>query len=358
MARTYRIAVIPGDGTGPEVIREALKVLLAAAKKYVFNVETTSYDLGGMRYLKTGETISDETLNELRGYDSILLGAIGHTDIKPGILEKGVLLKIRFGLDQYINLRPVRLYPCVKTPIAGKSSEDIYYTVIRENVGDMYAGIGGAVMIGTPHEVAEQTMIYNRFMVDRCLKYAFEYTLKYGKKATGRGDKNTLALIGKSNVLTHVFDLWNRAFEEMGRMYPDVTREYYHVDATVLYQVWKPEMFDVVVTTNLFGDIITDLAAITQGGLGVAAGGNINPDGVSMFEPIGGTAPFWTGKNAINPLAAIGACALMLRHLREDKAADAIEKAISETTPTMRSMDAGEMGMSCTDVGDAVAGRI
>lgn len=354
--KTYKIAVIGGDGTGPEVTAEALKVLKAAGKKFQFALDLTDYDLGGRRYLATGETLSDETLAELGGYDSILLGAIGDPKIKPGILEKGVLLKARFGLDQYINLRPVKLFPGVETPIKGKGPDEIDYTVVRENVGGLYTGIGGIMMKDTPQEVAIQSMVYNRFQVERCLRFAFDYAQKNGKKARGKGEHNTLALVGKTNVLTHVFDLWDRAFHEIGQAeYPDVKREYYHVDAVCLYMVQCPEMFDVMVTTNMFGDIITDLGAITQGGLGVAAGGNINPQGVSMFEPIGGTAPAFTGMNVINPLAAICSGAMMLEHLGQADAAAAIDAAVRATTPKMKSMAAGKMGFTTTEVGDRVA---
>ena len=355
MSKTYKIAVVPGDGTGPEVIGEGCKVMEAAAQKFGFKLEKVSYDLGGARYLKTGETLTDATLDELRTFDAIYLGAIGHTDVKPGILEKGVLLRLRFELDQYINLRPVKLYPGVESPLKGKGPKEIDYCVIRENSGGLYTGIGGLSRKGTKDEVAVQQMMYTYDQVERCLRYAFEYARKYGKKARGVGPANTLALVGKSNVLTYMYELWNRVFAEVGAEFPDVKREYYHVDATCLYMVASPEMFDVIVTENMFGDIITDLAAITQGGLGVAAGGNINPQGVSMFEPIGGTAPMWTGKNAINPLAAIGAGAMMLTALGEEKAGAAIEAAIAKTTPKMKSQMANQMGFTTTQVGDLVA---
>ncbi len=304
--KVYKIAVIPGDGTGPEVTVEAIKVLKAAADKFNFKVDLTEFDFGGERYKRTGETLPDSGVEELRKFDAILLGAIGHPDVPPGILEKGILLKARFGLDQYINLRPVKLYPGVETPLKDKGPEDIDFVVVRENTGDLYTGTGGFTMKGTPDEVAVQSAVYNRFQVDRCLKYAFEYARKYGKKARGKGDKNTLALCGKTNVLTYIYDLWERAFHEMGQAeYPDIEREYYHVDATCMWMVKNPEWFDVIVTGNMFGDIITDLGAMVQGGMGIAAGGNINPEGVSMFEPIGGSAPKYTGKGVINPLAAI-----------------------------------------------------
>ncbi|HEY5529584.1 MAG TPA: 3-isopropylmalate dehydrogenase [Thermoleophilia bacterium] len=351
----YDIAVIPGDGTGPEVVAQALKVLKVAASYAGFDYGLTSYDFGGERYLRTGETLPDSAIEELRGHSAILLGAIGHPDVAPGILEQGVLLKARFALDQYINLRPVRLISGVETPIKGKGPKDIDYAVVRENSGGMYTGMGGNSRPGTKDEVAIQEMVYTYDQVARCLKYAFEYARKYGKKTRGVGPENTLALIGKSNVLTHMYKLWNRVFAEIGTDYPDVKREYYHVDATCLYMVLTPEMFDVMVVENMFGDIITDLGAVTQGGLGVAAGGNINPEGVSMFEPIGGTAPMWTGKNAINPLAAIGAAQMMLEHLGQSEAASRIDRGIALAVSKMRSMVAGEMGMTTTEVGDLVA---
>jgi len=228
----YKIAVIPGDGTGPEVTDEAVKVLKAAADKFNFKIETTEFDFGGERYKKTGETLPDSAVEELRRFDAILLGAIGHPDVAPGILEKGILLKARFELDQYINLRPVKLFPGVDCPLKDKGPEDIDYIVVRENTGGLYTGTGGISMKGTPNEIAVQSAVYNRFQVDRCLKYAFEYARSHGKKARGKGDKNTLALSGKTNVLTYVYDLWERAFHEMGKaQYPDIEREYYHVDA-------------------------------------------------------------------------------------------------------------------------------
>jgi 3-isopropylmalate dehydrogenase len=356
----YKIAVIPGDGTGPEVTAEAVKVLKAAADKFGFKVELTEFDFGGERYKRTGETLPDSALEELRKFDAILLGAIGHPDVAPGILEKGILLKIRFELDQYINLRPVRLFPGVYTPLKDKGPDDIDYVVVRENTGDLYTGVGGFTMKGTPNEVAVQSAVYSRFQVDRCLRYAFEYARKYGKKARGKGEHNTLALCGKTNVLTYVYDLWERAFHEMGRRdYPDIKREYYHVDATCMWMVKNPEWFDVIVTGNMFGDIITDLGAITQGGMGIAAGGNINPEGVSMFEPIGGSAPKYTGKGVINPLAAICAMQMMLANLGEQKAADAVEGAVMYVTANkLASLQAGRMGYSTSEVGDLVAQKV
>ena len=353
MNRTYNIAAIPGDGTGPEVVREGRKVLAAAADKYGFKLNFEEFDFGGERYLRTGEILPDSATEELSKFDSILLGAIGHPDVKPGILEKGILLRLRFELDQYINLRPIKLYPGVSTPLKDKGPEHIDYVVVRENTGDVYTGSGGVTMKGTPHEVAVQNMVYNRFLVDRCLRYAFEFTRK-------RNKRKTLALCGKTNVLTYVFDLWERAFHEMGQAeYPDIKREYYHVDATCMWMIKNPEWFDVIVTTNMFGDIITDLGAITQGGMGIAAGGNINPEGVSMFEPIGGSAPKYTGLNVINPLAAIACGGMMLEQLGETQAAQAIENAIMDVTAgKIKDLGAGRMGFSTNEVGDLVAERV
>jgi len=357
---TYNIAIMPGDGTGPEVTVEAVKVLKAAADKFGFKVELTEFDFGGERYKKTGETLPDSGVEELRKFDAILLGAIGHPDVAPGILEKGILLKARFALDQYINLRPVKLYPGVETPIKDKGPDDIDFVVVRENTGDLYTGTGGFSMKGTPQEIAVQSAVYNRFQVDRCLKYAFEYAKKYGKKARGKGAENTLGLCGKTNVLTYIYDLWERAFHEMGQAhYPDIRRDYYHVDATCMWMVKNPEWFDVLVTGNMFGDIITDLGAMIQGGMGIAAGGNINPEGVSMFEPIGGSAPKYTGQNVINPLAAICAAQMMLETLGEEEAGAKIEDSVKFVTGTkLKSLQAGRMGYSTTEVGDLVAEKL
>ncbi len=345
----YKIAVIPGDGTGPEVVNEGLKVLDAVAEKKGFKYEKVMYDLGGERYKKTKEILPDSVIDELRTVDAIYLGAIGHPDVKPGILEKGLLLKLRFALDQYINLRPVKLYPGVDTPLKNKGPEDIDFIVVRENTEGLYCGSGGTLKKGTPDEVAVQTSINTRKGVERCHRYAFEYARK-------RKKNNTLTLVGKTNVLTHAFDLWERAFHEVGKKdYPDIKRDYAHVDATCMWMVKNPEWFDVLVTDNMFGDIITDLGAMIQGGMGIAAGGNINPEGVSMFEPIGGSAPKYTGQNVINPLAAICAAAMMLETLGEDDSAKLIENAVMDVTATkLKSLSAGKMGYSTSEVGDLV----
>ncbi|MCL1909435.1 MAG: 3-isopropylmalate dehydrogenase [Kiritimatiellaeota bacterium] len=363
--REYSIAVIGGDGTGPEVVREGVKVLKKAAAKHGFKLSFKDYDFGGERYLKTGKIIDDAEIAALKKHDAVFLGAIGHPDVKPGILEKGLLLRLRFALDQYINLRPVKLYPGVETPIKDKGPDEIDYVVVRENSGGAYTGCGGNVMLGTPAEVATQEMIYTRFQVERALRYAFDLVRKrHTKKAPWRGLKaddvkagkiGQLTLCGKTNVLTFVFGLWERAFHEIAKEYPDVKTDYCHVDATTMWMVKNPEWFDVIVTENLFGDIITDLGAMTQGGRGIAAGGNINPKGLSMFEPIGGSAPKYTGLNVINPMAAICAGAMMLDTIGETKAAKAIETAVAAFTPKMKSQAAGKMGFTTTQVGDEVA---
>ena len=347
----YNIAVIPGDGTGPEVVREGIKVLDAASKLSDFKLSYTHFDLGGERYLRTGEVLPDSVISELRGFDAIYLGAIGHPDVKPGILEKGLLLRLRFELDQYINLRPVKLYPGVDTPLKDKGPQDIDFVVIRENTEGQYVGAGGFLRKGTPDEIAIQESISTRKGVERCLRYAYQCAKK-------RNKAKKVTLCGKTNVLTYTFDLWERAFHEVGQKeFPDITRDYAHVDATVMWMVKNPEWFDVIVTENMFGDIITDLGAMIQGGMGIAAGGNINPEGVSMFEPIGGSAPKYTGQNVVNPLAAIGAAAMMLETIGETEAAANIEKAIESVCATkLKSMAAGKMGYSTTQVGDLVAG--
>lgn len=351
MAKSYKLAFLGGDGTGPEVALEAKKVMDAAAARFGFKLDWTTFDWGGDRYLRTGEVLPDSAADQLRQFDAILLGAIGHPDVKPGILEKGILLRLRFELQQYINLRPVKLYPGVWTPLKDKGPEHIDFVVVRENNEGLYTGSGGFLKKNTPEEVAVQTAIQSRAGADRCLKFAFELTRK-------RAKTNTLTLVGKTNVLTYEFDLWERAFHEMGqKSYPDVKRDYNHVDACCMWFVKNPEWYDVIVTNNLFGDIITDLGAMIQGGMGIASGGNLNPEGVSMYEPIGGSAPKYTGKNVINPMAAIGAGALLLEYsLKENEAAKAIERAIMKSTAEkMQSQSAGKMGMGTTQVGDMVA---
>jgi 3-isopropylmalate dehydrogenase len=351
--KTFHIGVIGGDGTGPEVIREGRKALEVAARKYGFKIEWVDYDLGGERYKKTGEILPESVVTELKKLDAIYLGAIGHPDVKPGILEKGLLLRLRFELDQYINLRPVKLYPNVDTPLKDKKPEDIDFVVVRENTEGLYTGAGGVLRKGTPQEVAVQESINTRFGVERCIRYAFGLTQE-------RNKGNKLTLCGKTNVLTFAFDLWERTFYEVAKEYPSIQTDYAHVDATTMWMVKNPEWFDVIVTDNMFGDIITDLGAMIQGGMGIAAGGNINPQGVSMFEPIGGSAPKYTGQNVINPMAAICAGGMMLEVIGEKQAGQAVEQAVinSLTSGKIKNLAAGKMGLTTTEVGDLVASNI
>ena len=345
----YKIAVIPGDGTGPEVINEGLKVLEACGRKFSFKYETRIFDFGGERYLKTGKTLDDADIEELKKYSAIYLGAIGHPEVKPGILETGILLKLRFSLDQYINLRPVKLYNADFCPLKDKKPEAIDFVVVRENSEGLYKGMGEFQKKGTQAEVAVQISYNTRKGVERCIRYAFEYCRK-------RNKRKKLTLCGKTNVLTYAWDLWQRTFDEVAKEYSDITTDYAHVDATTMWFVKNPEWFDVIVTDNMFGDIITDLGAMIQGGMGIAAGGNINPGGVSMFEPIGGSAPKYTGKNVINPLAAICAAGMMLETLGEIKAAQSIENTVIKVVQSkLKSLAAGKMGYSTTEVGDLVA---
>jgi 3-isopropylmalate dehydrogenase len=343
MAGAYRIGVIPGDGTGPEVIAEGLKVLEAVRDG--FDVELVPYDLGGERYLRTGEVLPDAVLEELRGLDAIYLGAVGHPDVPPGVLERGLLLRIRFELDQYVNLRPVRRYPGVATLLPHQAPEDVDMVVVRENCEGLYTGAGGFHRKGTPHEVAVQESVNTRHGVERIVRYAFDLAERR---------RRHLTLVHKTNVLTFAGDLYRRVVEEVGGEHPDVETAYCHVDAACIYFLETPQRFDVIVTDNMFGDIITDLGAVIQGGMGIAAGGNINPAGVSMFEPIGGTGPDHVGKGTINPLAAIGALAMLLEELGEADAARRVEAGIRFACSKMHSMRAGEMGYTTSEVGDLV----
>ncbi len=352
MAKKYNISVIPGDGTGPEVVTEGIKVLETVSDKCGFSIDFSYYSLGGEHYKKTGEVLPDGVVEALAKSDAIYLGAIGHPDVKPGILEKGILLRLRFDLDQYINLRPVKLYDGVITPLRGKSPKDIDFVVVRENTEGLYAGAGGCLKRGTPDEVAVQESINTRKGVERCIRYAFEFCRK-------RNQRKKLTLCGKTNVLTYAFDLWERAFYEVATEYPDIETDYAHVDAICMWMVKNPEWFDVIVTDNMFGDIITDLAAMIQGGMGIAAGANINPNGVSMFEPIGGSAPRYTGKQIINPIAAISAAQIMLDTIGEQQAAQWIEKGVIKVLrEDLKDVAAGKMGYTTQEVGDLVVDYI
>lgn len=361
-----KIGVIAGDGVGPEVVREALAVLQVAAERDGFRYETIPFDLGGDRYLKSGEILPDRVLDDLRGCDALLLGAVGHPDVAPGVLEKGILLRLRFEFHQYINLRPVRLYPGVETPVKRKGPDDIDMVVVRENNEDLYVGAGGFTRKGTSEEVAIQTSINTRAGVERCLRFAFDLARTRGQlhpfrglgdEERSRGVVGQVTLVAKTNVLTFAHDLWMRAFTEVSRDYPDVKSDYQHVDACCMRMVVSPERFDVIATTNMFGDIITDLGAVLQGGMGLAASGNLNPlrTAPSMFEPVHGSAPDIAGKGIANPIAAILSVAMMLDHLEASRVADRIRRA------TARILEAGgpktpDLGGSAktADVGRAV----
>ena len=352
MKKAYQIAAIPGDGTGPEVLSEGMKILNAVGELNNFELNFKIFNLGGDNYLKTGVTLTDEILEDLASFDAIYLGAIGHPDVKPGILEKNILLRLRFHFDQYINLRPVKLYEGVETPLKDKRPEDIDFVVVRENTEGLYAGAGGCLKKGSPDEVAVQESINTRKGVERCIRFAFEY-------CRTRNKRKKLTLCGKTNVLTYAFDLWERTFYEVAKEYDDIEVDYAHVDAICMWMVKNPEWFDVIVTDNMFGDIITDLAAMIQGGMGIAAGGNINPAGLSMFEPIGGSAPKYTGKNMINPIAAISAGQILLETLGEQTAAGQVENGVIKVLrEDIKDLAAGKMGYTTQEVGDLVAAYI
>ena len=348
MDKTYTIAVVAGDGTGPEVVAEGLKVLDAVSRRYGFGLHLEHFPLGGKHYRDTGQTLPDDILGEIRQTDAIYLGAIGDPAVPPGVLEQGVLLKLRFELDQYINLRPIKLYPGVEIPIKEKGPEAIDFVVVRENTEGLYAGTGGIIRKGTPHEIAIQESISTRMGVERCVRYAFDVCRK-------RQKARKLTLCGKTNVLTYTFDLWQRTMDDVSAAYPEIETDYAHVDALCMWMIKNPEFFDVIVTENMFGDIITDLGAILQGGMGVAAGGNINPEGVSMFEPIGGSAPKYTGKNIINPIGAVLAAKLMLETLGQPSAAALIDQAVEKVLRyDVKDTSAGKMGCSTSQVGDLI----
>jgi 3-isopropylmalate dehydrogenase len=335
------IGVIAGDGVGPEVIREALAVLGDVAHHHLSGLNLVPFDLGGERYLRTGEVLPDRALDELRSCDALLLGAVGDPRIPPGVLERGLLLKIRFAFHQYINLRPVRLYPGVDTPIKGKGPEDVDLVVVRENNEDLYVGAGGFTRKGTPEEVAIQTSINTRAGVERCLRYAFGLARERAASRVFRGlspaareagKRGLVTLVAKTNVLTFAHDLWMRTFTEISRDYPDIQTDYNHVDACCMRLVANPERYDVIATTNMFGDIITDLGAVLQGGMGLAASGNLNPahSAPSMFEPVHGSAPDIAGQGIANPVAAVLSSAMLLDHLGAPAGGNAIRTAVSK----------------------------
>lgn len=352
MTKKYKIAVVPGDGTGPEVVAEGIKVLNAAASKCDFSLDFSEHSIGGEQYLASGDILTESNIGSLSASDAIYLGAIGHPDVKPGILEKGILLKLRFEFDQYINLRPVKLYEGVDTPLKDKGPDDIDFVVVRENTEGIYTGAGGSFKIGTPDEVAIQESINTRKGVERCIRFAFEYCRK-------RNKAKKLTLCGKTNVLTYAFDLWERTFNEVAQEYPDIETDYAHVDAICMWMVKNPEWFDVIVTDNMFGDIISDLAAMIQGGMGIAAGANINPEKVSMFEPIGGSAPKYTGQQKINPLAGVLAAGIMMDTIGESTAAAYIDAAVATVLrEDIKDLAAGKMGYTTAQVGDLLVEHI
>lgn len=347
----YEIAVVDGDGVGPEVTSQAVKALEAAAGRFGFGFSTTPYDLGGRRYLATGEVLPESVQAELAQHDVILLGAIGTPDVPPGVLERGLLLKLRFDFDQYINHRPVKLYDGVPTPVAGLTPDRCDIVIIRENTEGMYVGAGGFLRKGTPHEVATQESINTRVGAERAIRYSFDRAMER---------RRHLTVCHKTNVLTYAADLWWRTAQEVASDYPDVELDYVHVDAMCLYLVTNPERFDVVVTDNLFGDIITDLGAAVQGGMGLAASGNLNPDRThpSMFEPVHGSAPDIAGKGWANPVASVLSLAVCLQHLGESDAAAAVEAAAAGILPGLGAMGGPEMGASTDELGDRIADAI
>jgi 3-isopropylmalate dehydrogenase len=360
------IGVIAGDGVGPEVVRHGLAALERVASRYSLMLDFVPFDIGSNRYLKTGDVLPDSVLDELRKCDAIYLGAVGDPRVPPGVLEKGLLLKIRFEFHQYINLRPVKLFPGVETPIKNKGPAEIDFVVVRENNEDLYVGAGGFTRKGTPEEVAIQTSINTRSGVERCLRYAFNLARTRSKFRVfpglspidlDSGKLGQMTMVAKTNVLTYAHDLWMRTFTEVSRDYPEIKPDYNHVDACCMRMVTNPERYDVIATTNMFGDIITDLGAVLQGGMGLAASGNLNPDRTapSMFEPVHGSAPDIAGKNLANPIAAILSAAMMLDHLGSSAAGDDLRRAVAAVLLAKgpKTPDLGGTA-STTDVGEAV----
>lgn len=355
-----KLAVIAGDGIGPEVVGASLEVLKAVAPACGLSFETTDFPFSAAHFLETGHVLSDEDVATLRGYDAILLGAVGGLPNDPrlagGVIEKGILLKLRFELDQYINLRPVTLYPGIETPLKGKTSEHIDFVCVRENTEDLYCGVGGYVRKGTPQEVASQTMVATRFGVERCIRYAFELAKTRTRKH--------LTLVHKTNVLTFAGDTWHRAFQEVAAEYPDIETAYHHVDACCMYMVAKPEVYDVIVVPNMFGDIITDLGAAIAGGMGIASSGNLNPDGAApgMFEPVHGSAPDIAGQNVANPIATIDSLGLLLRETGRIKCnapavkcGEQIGAAVKKVTPKFAGKSLDRSGYGTDEIGKMVA---
>ena len=356
---SMKLAVIGGDGIGPEVTAQAMRVCEAAAKATDLEYTTTDFPFGADHFIETGHVLEDDDIAALRGYDAIVLGAVGGKPNDPrlagGVIEKGILLKLRFELDQYINLRPVKLYEGIDTPLAGKTADDIDFVCVRENTEDLYCGLGGIMRKGTAQEVANQTMVATRFGVERCIRYAFELARTRPRKK--------LTLVHKTNVLTFAGDTWLRAFNEIAEQYSDVETGYHHVDACCMYMVADPAQYDVIVVPNMFGDIITDLGAAIAGGMGIAASGNLNPDGVapSMYEPVHGSAPDIAGQNIANPIAAIDSMGLLLRETGRIKGDDAAVKAgemvgaaVQKVTPNFAGKRLDRSGYPCDEIGKMV----
>ena len=348
MSRSYSLAVVAGDGIGPEVTAQALTVLDTVAAQHDLAFERVDYDLGARRYHATGETLPDAVLEEIRGTDAILLGAVGDPSVPSGVLERGLLLRLRFELDHYVNLRPSRLYPGVPTPLASHVTDkgDIDFVVVREGTEGPYVGNGGAIRVGTPHELATEVSVNTAFGVERLVRDAFA-------RAQARPRKK-LTLVHKNNVLVHAGHLWSRTVDAVAQEFPDVTTEYLHVDAATIFLATDPARFDVIATDNLFGDILTDLAAAVTGGIGLAASGNVNPDRTSpsMFEPVHGSAPDIAGKSLADPTAAILSAALLLDHLGHPEAAAQVERAVEADI-----VERGDTPRSTEEVGEAVATR-
>src|SRR5438874_5973777 len=349
-----KIAVMPGDGVGKEVVAEGLKVLKVAGEKFGFKYDTTDYPFGAEHYLKTKITLPDSALKELAAHDAILFGAVGadprgNAQIPQGLIETEILLKMRFELDQYVNLRPTKLLPGVPTPLANVQAGDIDMVIVRENTEGLYCGNGGFLYKDTPHEVANQIEVTTRRGVERCIRYAFDYAKQFNRKK--------VTLVAKTNVLRFAHNLWTRAFEAVKGDYPGIETEYHHVDACTMYMVTKPRIYDVIVTTNMFGDIITELGAAIQGGMGMAASGNINPTrkAASMVEPVHGSAPDIAGKNFANPIATFLSVAMMLDFLGQPEAAAAISQACKDVVadPKNHTRDLGGQ-TTTTHVGEAV----
>jgi 3-isopropylmalate dehydrogenase len=346
MGNSYRLAVIPGDGIGTEVVAEGLKVLDAVAAVHGLSFDRTNYDLGARRYNATGEVLPDSTIAELKGHDAILLGAIGDPSVPPGVLERGLLLRLRFELDHHVNLRPVKLHKGVATPLAGKGPEHIDMVVCREGTEGPYAGAGGFLRKGTPHEIATEESVNTRYGAERIIRDAFARADRRRKKVT---------LVHKTNVLVHAGGLWKRTFDEVAAEFPHIETDYCHVDAATMFFITNPERFDVVVTDNLFGDIITDIGAAIAGGIGLAASGNldVSRQNPSMFEPVHGSAPDIAGKGIADPTATIMSVAMLLDHLGEADAAAKVEAAVAQDLESR-----GSAVRSTSEIGDAIAALV